>query len=267
MTDELNTEPFKIEPPRILIYGAEGIGKSSFGSMADNPVFIQAENGLQGLPHVRKYPIANTFQNVLDNLQDLSEKNHDRKTLVVDCLDRLEALIWIQVCKEHNVKNIEEVMKGFGKGFMVAIDLWDQYIQYLEYLRLERQMTIVQIAHAQIKRYEDPTMEAYDRFTIKLQDGKSCSAAGKLLEYSDIVLFAQTYVGLKTSEPVFNKKRTRGVGGEERFLYTQERPGFRAKNRFGLPFDIEFKEDGKYWEVLKQHIPYFNQQQGEVKNA
>ena len=267
MTDDLNTEPFSIEPPRILIYGAEGIGKSSFGANADNPIFIQAEDGLQGLPNVRKYARAKTFQDVLKSLQDLSEKNHDRRTLVVDCLDSLERLIWNQVCQEHGCKNIEEVMKGFGKGYIVAMDLWSEYLEYLEYLRLSKGMTIIQIAHAQIKRYEDPTMEAYDRFSIKLQDGKSCSAAGKLLEYSDVVLFAQTYVGVKTSDPVFNRKRTRGVGGEDRFLYTQERPGFRAKNRFNLPFEIEFKEDGKYWDILRQHIPFFNQTEGEVKHG
>ena len=33
-------------PPRILIYGTEGIGKSTFASESPKPIFLQTEDGL-----------------------------------------------------------------------------------------------------------------------------------------------------------------------------------------------------------------------------
>ena len=37
-----------IKPPRILIYGVPGVGKTCLGIAAPNPVFIRTEDGLDG---------------------------------------------------------------------------------------------------------------------------------------------------------------------------------------------------------------------------
>ena len=43
----------KVAPRRALLYGTHGIGKSTFGSMADKAIFIQTEDGLEiGRAHV-----------------------------------------------------------------------------------------------------------------------------------------------------------------------------------------------------------------------
>ena len=34
------------KPPRIMIYGSEGVGKSTFGASAPNAIFVQTEDGL-----------------------------------------------------------------------------------------------------------------------------------------------------------------------------------------------------------------------------
>lgn len=258
MTLSLETKE-KILPPRILIYGTEGIGKTSFGCMADRPIFLPTEKGLAGHPEVQRFPIARTFQEVLKYITELATNEHDRKTLVIDSLDWLEPLIWDQVCKENNESSIEKVGGGFGKGYGFAIDIWRQYLEALDYLNEDKDMTIIQIAHAQIKRYENPETAAYDRYSIKLQDGKNISASGLMLEYSDIVLFANYHVSIIKDEKVFNKERKRAVGADERILFTQERPAYKAKNRYGLPPEIPFDNEGKYWSVLAKHIPYFNQ--------
>lgn len=260
LSTEKNTA---ILPPRILIYGTEGIGKTSFGSNADRPIFLPTERGLSGHPDVQRFPLATSFQQVLVYLGELATEDHDRKTLVVDSVDWLEPLIWKQVCEENKKENIEDVGGGYGKGYNFALDLWAQYLQCLDYLNEERKMTIIQIAHAQIKRYENPETAPYDRYGIKLQDGKSCSASAKLLEYSDIVLFANYQVTVIKEEKHFNKERKRAVGSDERILYTQERPAYKAKNRYGLPEEIPFDKNGEYWQVIANHVPYFNKTQGE----
>jgi len=45
----LNLQAKRNVPPRILIYGPQGIGKSTFISKSMNPVLIQTEDGLGNL--------------------------------------------------------------------------------------------------------------------------------------------------------------------------------------------------------------------------
>lgn len=251
-------------PPRIIIYADGGIGKSTFAAQSNKPIFLPTEKGLTAL-NVPKFPIAKTYEEFEGYLTQLVTKKHDYKTLVTDSLDWLEPLIWDKVCRESGVKNIEQAAGGYGKGFSAALDIWRDYLDKLDFLNEERDMTIIQIAHAQVKRYENPETAAYDRINIKLQDGKSTTVAGKLFEWADIVLYASYYVGITKEAKAghsINKpnERTRAVGSGERILYTQERPAFKAKSRYPLPEQIPFDIDGEYWNVLARHIPYFNKQ-------
>lgn len=251
----LNVSKSGGKPPRILIYGPQKIGKSSFGSLADDPVFVQAEDGLDAI-QANAFPLAKSFREIMGNLTDLATQPHDFKTLVVDSLDWMEPMVWQQVCDEHNVKSIEEVLKGYGKGYVQALNVWREYIEAINYLRDAKNMTIVQIAHAHIKRFENPETDAYDRYEIKLHK----SASALVMEHSDIILFANYYVGIKKEDkPMAKEGRKRAIGSGERILYTEERPSFMAGNRYGLPSEIPFSKDGNYWSTIKEYVPYFNQ--------
>ena len=254
----LNVSKTGGKPPRILIYGPQKIGKSSFGSLAESPVFVQAEDGLDNIV-ADAFPLAKSFQEIMGNLQELATQPHDFKTVVIDSLDWMEPMIWAQVCQEHNVKTIEEVLKGYGKGYVQALNVWREYIEAINYLRDEKRMTVVQIAHAHIKRFENPETDAYDRYEIKLHK----SASSLVMEHSDIILFANYFVGIKKdadrSGQKEDDKRKRAIGSGERILYTEERPSFMAGNRYGLPAEIPFDKEGQYWSVIAQHVPFFNQ--------
>jgi hypothetical protein len=200
----------------------------------------------------------------MENLKSLAEEEHDFHTVVVDSLDWFEPMIHEQVCKEHGVKNIEEVLKGYGKGYVQALNLFREYITALERLREERGMTIIQIAHAQIRKFENPETDIYDRYEIKLHK----SAASLMMEHSDIILFANYYVGVKKEEKGMSKDgRKRAVGTGERVLYTEERPAFMAGNRYSLPSEIPFDVNGDYWQTIAAKVPFFNQVEGETKHG
>ena len=246
----LSIQPRDKKPPRILIYGTPKVGKSTFGSLAPNPIFIQCEDGLAAIDS-DSYPLATSFKQVLGYLGELATEAHDYKTLVVDSTDWLERLIHTQIAQENNVKQIDQI--GYGKGYAMAIDLWRQYLDCLNYLRDERDMMIIQIAHAQIKKFENPETDSYDRYQIKMHD----KASALLMEYSDIILFANHTVAVKKEQEGFSK-RTRAVGSGDRYLFTDERPAFVAGNRYGLPEEIPFDKDGAYWNVIASHVPYFN---------
>lgn len=244
-------------PPRILIYGPPKIGKSSFGANAPEPIFQQIEDGLDAL-NVEAFDQAASFEEVMMNMVQLRDEEHTHQTLVTDSLDHLERLIFKQVCAESNVTSIELANGGYGKGFTSALNLWTEFYDLQNELRRQRQMTIVNICHAQVKRFESPITDAYDRYEIKLH--KSASALA--VELSDIILFANYYVGIKketdSAKQKDDDKRKRGVGSGERILFTEERPAFIAGNRYSLPAEIQFDKEGAHWATIAASVAFFN---------
>jgi len=238
------------KPPRILIYGPPKMGKSTFASLAPAPVFIQTEDGLDAID-VPAFPLAQSFGDVLNAIEQLATQEHDRKTVVLDSVDWLERLIFEQLCKERNVKTVADV--PYGKGWEISLDLWRQYIDAVDWLRMNKNMMVINIAHSQIKRFNNPETDAYDRYQIKMYE----KAADLLMEKSDLILFVNDQVSITKSQEGFNK-RVRAIGEGERVLYTESRPSFVAGNRFSLPAEIPFDRSGQYWSTIVSHIPFFN---------
>jgi hypothetical protein len=77
----------------MLVYGTEGIGKSTLAARAPQPVFVQTEDGL-GEVNCDKFPLAASFAETLAALTELRDQDHAYQTVVVDSLDWLERLIW-----------------------------------------------------------------------------------------------------------------------------------------------------------------------------
>lgn len=215
-------------PPRILIHGVAGVGKTTFATSAEKSVVVRTEDGL-GTIDVPHFPLANTFEEVMEAIYALYAEPHDFRTVVVDSVDWLEPLVWKRACLDNGWGSIEE--PGYGKGYLAALTLWRQYLDGLNALRDERGMTVIQIAHTDIKRFDSPEHEPYDRYVIKL----NARAAALLQEHSDVVLFANYRISTVKSDVGFKKTVTRALGSGERVLYTAERPAFLAKNRYGLP--------------------------------
>lgn len=217
-----------IKPPRIVVYGGDGVGKTTFAAGAPAPIFIRAEDGL-GILDVAAFPPATLFSEVLDAMRALASEEHTYKTLVVDSLDWLEQLIWAQVAREKNVQHIEEL--GFGKGYVMADDQWQRFYLGCDVLRTRKKMQVILICHSQIKRFDAPDSEPYDRYELKLHK----RAAALAMEWADVVGFAQHERVVQESEVGFNKKVRRGFGTGERVLHLSETPAYDAKNRFSLP--------------------------------
>ena len=92
-------------PPRLLIYGSEGVGKSTLAAQAPKPVFIQTEDGLDQI-ECDSFPLARSFEDVLVCLTALSAEGHDYQTVVIDSADWLERLIFDHVCKQYAAKSV-----------------------------------------------------------------------------------------------------------------------------------------------------------------
>lgn len=231
------------KPPIITIYGGHGVGKTTFGASAPSPIFLKTEDGL-GKIRARAFPLVKSYTDMLKAIGTLYNGGHTLQTLVVDSLDHLEPLVWKHTSEINGWPNIEH--EKYGKGYAAALDVWRELFAGFADLRDDRGMTIVLIAHCKIKRFESPETEAYDRYMPKLNEG----ASALVQELCDCVLFASEKVMTVSTDKGFGKKATRGVGGEERVLYTAKRPAFLAKNRYDMPPELPLS-----WEAVASFIP------------
>lgn len=222
-----------ISAPRIMVYGVEGIGKSTFAAGAPNPIFILTEDGLGSLK-VDHFPLASSFDDVMAAIGSLYAEKHDFQSVALDSLDWLETMIWRDIETKYDAKDL-----AYGKGAVLAADRWRDVLTGLNALRNEKGMAVVLIAHTTIKRFDSPETEPYDRFQPKLQDRSNAL----IREWCDAVLFANYKTIVKKSDVGFNKEVARGISTGERLLYTSERPAYMAKNRYGLPESIPLDWD------------------------
>jgi len=221
-------------PPRIMVYGTEGIGKSTFASQAPKPIFIQTEDGLNEIV-CEKFPLATSMEDVLTAIAELISEQHDYKTVVIDSLDWLERFIWDRVCRDFGVANIEKADGGYQRGYTHALTYWRQVVDGLNKLRLEKGMVVLLTAHAKVEKFEDPETTTYDRYAPRLHK----HACALITEWCDAVLFATRRYRVETEETGFGRTRTIAVGigadGGERILRCVGSPACVAKNRFNLP--------------------------------
>lgn len=226
-----------MKPPRLIVYGPHGIGKTTFASAAPAPILFPLEDGIGRLtiPHIPRDELK-TYADVIGWLGSLLTNDHQYATVIIDSLDWLEPLVWAETCRRHGATDIEKIGGGFGKGYVAASDVWREFFDALLSLRDQKSMQVILLAHTEIKRFDDPSADPYDRYQIKLQP----RAAALAQEWADAVLFANFKSYTKTTDAGFNRKVTRGVGLGERVAYTEERPQHYAKNRYALPPEIPF---------------------------
>jgi hypothetical protein len=233
------------KPPRVLIYGVHGIGKSSLAASAPNAIFIPTEEGADEID-VAKFPVAESQPQVLEYLRTLYADKHDYQTVVIDSVDWLEDEIRLSLTHEYTEKEL-----AFGKDSLYAEERLGEVLTALNALRSKRSMTCIMIAHSEIRRFDSPLTEPYDRYQPKLQQRFSAL----LQEWADAVLFTGYDVTVVADDKGFNKKSHRGVGVGERRIFTEERPGYLAKNRYDMPESLPMlKKQG--FDEIAQYVPY-----------
>ena len=230
-----------VKPPVGIIYGTRGVGKTTLAAGAPSPVLMAIENGV-GLLDVPNWADVTCFSDVMEAIASLYSEDHDRKTLVVDSLDWLEPLVWQEACARNGWQSIDT--PGYGKGYVAATNIWREYLDGIRALNNERGMTIIQVAHEHIKRFDSPETDPYDRYQIKLHD----RASALVQEDADFVAFMTYRVSTKETKVGFDQKVTRALGGGNRVIYTEERPAYLAKNRLGLPHAIDLPTTKNAWE-------------------
>ena len=216
---------------KVVLYGTEGIGKTTFAAKFPNPLFIDTEEGTTRYD-VARFEAPKTWKDILDQIDYVITNPSSCKTLVLDTADRAEALCTRYICEQNDKPNIEAW--GYGKGYKILSDEFVKLTARFDKV-IEKGINVVIIAHAQTRKFEQPDeLGAYDRYEMKL----SKYNAPMLKEWADLLLF----VNYKTNIITDANKKSRPQGGK-RVMYTTHNPVWDAKNRFGLadelPFDFE----------------------------
>jgi hypothetical protein len=247
------------EPPRIILNAVEGWGKTSCGAYADNPAILMAhgETGYQTLLGAARVPgvPAVKLDTWTDTLAVLDEMAASGKygTLVLDAMGGFERLCHEHVCARDFEGNWGE--RGFGsfqKGYDVSVNDWLQMLVRMDKIRANG-TAILLLSHCRIKTFKNPMGADFDRYVSDVHD-KTWGATAK---WADAVLFGNFRSQVETQRAAKPEvlKKGKGIGGTERALYTERRDSFDAKNRYGMPVEIEVPADpAQIWATITQFI-------------
>lgn len=225
-------------PPRDLIYGVQGIGKSTLASMMPSPVFLAAEDGLSGLTDVAHWEIR-SYQDCLEAIGALHGE-HPYETAVIDTVTAFEPMLHRRLLEIWGVDSIDKVGMnggGFYKWRSEALPLWQDVLDGLDSLRINHGMRIVMIGHSTDREIKPPDSDPYRKYALDLLNDK---AANLLYRWADVVGFCNYKVAVTGATTDKRGKVTAGraVGSGQRVMFLSERPAWYAKNRFDLPDEI-----------------------------
>lgn len=222
---------------KTVIYGPEGIGKSTFASQFPDPLFLDTEGSTVHMD-VKRLPKPDMWVELLNEVEYVRQNPGCCRTLVVDTADWAETLCGEYICARDQKTGIEDY--GYGKGYRFLFEEFGRLLNALEQVR-EKGVNIVICCHAAMRKFEQPDeLGAYDRWSLKLTDTPKASIAGAVKEWADMVIFANyKTIVVNVDGKGATKGKNKAQGGK-RVMYTAHHSCWDAKNRFGLPEEADF---------------------------
>ena len=220
-------------PVRAVIYGPEGVGKTTLATWFPKPIFLDLEGGTKTLDVPRIEPEKIQHYGDIQRVASwLYEDEHDYQTLVIDSITWLETYASKYLCAEHGKKGIEDF--GWGKGLVYLAEIIDAYLESMDKL-INSGMHVVMLGHSKTVKMEDPgQVGSYDRYELQLT-----KYVGPIVKkWADLLGFMTYHKAVTQGD-----KGNVVVGGTERILHLEHSAAFDAKNRYGLPAEASAEWD------------------------
>jgi hypothetical protein len=211
-------------PQRVVIYGVESVGKTTFASKFPNPLFLDIEGGSNHL-NVDRVAVS-SWKELGECIQEASRTDYE--TVVIDSADWAERLAVEDLLATNKKQSVEDF--GFGKGWVMAAEKVSRFLTALDML-IDAGKHVVVLAHSKVQRTEPPDiLAAYDRYELKL----SKQSSPLVKEWADELWFFR----FKTKAVSQEGGKAKGVGGKERVIYTTHSAAYDAKTRSGLAEEL-----------------------------
>lgn len=253
---DFTREAKKRPPPRIVVYGDAGIGKTTLGANAPNSVIVPTEDGALGAdaPLMPNHKVK-TWQELLDTARSLLVDEHDRQWVVIDTINGASTLCAQHVCNRdfgghwggkdgYNAWN--HGAKETAREMVALLDLLDG-------LQQVRGMGVMLLAHA-------APVKQSNMFGVDFYE--SAPALDKpvldlIKAWADQIAYAGRDVRAATRD---GERRAKvSMVSKTRYLWFEGQPGMVAKNRVGyeMPAQIELGWDTYEYELARDHAADF----------
>jgi hypothetical protein len=249
-------------PSRWAFHAGVGFGKTSILAYSRAPIFLmtRGETGLVTLidsgqlPPTPHFPEATTWADLLAAVKFLRTEDHPYKTLILDTANGAERMMHEYVCQRDFEGDWgERGFMGYQRGYEVALADWRMFLNALDELRKEKGMTIFFLVHTRIRTFKNPGGADYDRYMPEMHE----KTWGLTKGWLDNIIFGNFEVlvkqGTKIAEP---GKKGKAAEVSQRIAYTNsDNPTFDAKNRLGLPDEIDMGADAaEGWKNLSEAV-------------
>lgn len=214
---------------RVVLYGVESVGKSTFAAQFPKPLFLDIEGGTSHLD-VDRVDI-DSWKQLGECIAEVAKTDYG--TVVIDSIDWAERLAVDDLLATNKKQSVEDF--GFGKGWIMAAEKVSRFLGALDRL-IDAGKNVVVIAHSKVQRVEPPDiLAAYDRYELKL----SKQSSPLVKEWADELWFFR----FKTKAVTNDGGKAKGIGGKERVIFTTHSAAYDAKTRSGLPDEIPMEWD------------------------
>lgn len=211
---------------RVVIYGTEGIGKSTLAVAFPRPLVLDTEEGTKHLDCARVS--CDEWRTLTLAVAELAVDAQGFQTVVIDSADWAEKLLIESMLRASGKKSIEDY--GFGKGYTMLQEHVSRFLSSCDKL-VAAGLNVVFVAHSKVVRTSPPDMsDGFDRYELKLT--KQVSPLIK--EWCDLLLFCNYKIKLVEG----TDGRTKATGGRERVMFSQRTAAWDAKNRYHLPNEM-----------------------------
>jgi len=232
-------KPDTKRPPRIVIHGAEGVGKTTFACQVPNPVMMNLERGIpERYIKTTKQFNPSSYAECMDMIKTLYKSEHSYKTLIIDTLDALDDML---TAHTRAVTGNNNLSANYGAGYAERSKLWSDIISGLTALN-EKGMTILCLCHTATIEMKDPLLPVYDKQALKLYK----TEMARFVDWSDVTGYAIVKTYTTSSDGKRNLAKTAG----EHVILTHTNPAYIAKNRYDMPPEIPM-----VWAEMEKYLP------------
>ena len=222
----------KPAPERAVIYGAEGLGKSTIASQFPRPLFIDTEGSTSELDVVRFESIPKSWQEFAQMVTYVKDHPGCCETLVIDTIDWAEKLCIQHICQLCGKESLGDF--SYGTGHVRLAEEFQKLLSVLSEIN-DSGIHVVMTAHSQLRKFERPDESgAYDRFELKLEK----KTAQLVKEWATMLLFCDYEIHVVRDD----NNKAKAHGGS-RVIHTTHHPCWDAKNRKGMPEKMPFSYD------------------------